>query len=535
LKTMRESFHRCISNKNEKIASLENLISDMKSDHHTQIESLEHEIEEYTKDIETLNSSREEMSDKHKVENEKHRQTIEFLQSDNKELSKLKEDNECQISELQSETKRLRELYEQLQQESSSKDTQYIQQIELLQHECSKRQENFDDLEKDKQNVTEELKDVALQLETLRQENGTLRTQMAENSDSTQQSIDEHLSHVSSVTTQNKELKKKLAEKEQELSQVLMMKDSLEAQKQTNFNAVFNKIKKDKDAQIKELASKLASCEKDLQSHKNRNSSLNNEIGVHKEAYSSLESEVNKLQDSKKEIENTVAELNEQMESLKEEKLRVMQELKTQYDEGLEKAKAEMLLESEVEKQRSLEQIGKSESTINAAVKESMSSSIEEGLDALELDQLMEKIKVLENENAKMKETLAEKEKKENQDKEKVISASPKAQKVVRTSTKPVEKIDFRDLDIGSLVVLCYDDTTHHYVALTVADERVFLHPESQKEILSRRGASEKRQWMIAYITQKETCIAKKAINSFNLPVNTYFSRIHVKVHEDYR
>ena len=42
-----------------------------------------------------------------------------------------------------------------------------------------------------------------------------------------------------------------------------------------------------------------------------------------------------------------------------------------------------------------------------------------EGLDALEFDQLMEKIKVLESENSKMRETLAEKEKKEVQEKEK--------------------------------------------------------------------------------------------------------------------
>ena len=51
-----------------------------------------------------------------------------------------------------------------------------------------------------------------------------MNVQIEELSTSTQQNTDDHLSHVSSITSQNKDLRRKLAEKEQELSQVLIFK-----------------------------------------------------------------------------------------------------------------------------------------------------------------------------------------------------------------------------------------------------------------------------------------------------------------------
>ena len=33
------------------------------------------------------------------------------------------------------------------------------------------------------------------------------------------------------------------------------------------------------------------------------------------------------------------------------------------------------------------------------------------------------------------------------------------------------------------MVLLCFDDTTNHYVALTLTVEKYFLHPESLKDI----------------------------------------------------
>ena len=173
-----------------------------------------------------------------------------------------------------------------------------------------------------------------------------------------------------------------MAEREQELSQALMMKDSLETQKQTNFNAVFNKIKKDKDAQIRDMAAKISTLEKELQQAKNRTTALNNEISVHKEAYSTMQSDFEKARDdsntlrgdltqskdecitlqtdlegskvSIKDLEDQILKLREQqtrseedfdrrVNKLDEEKLRVIQELKVQYDQELAREKASLV------------------------------------------------------------------------------------------------------------------------------------------------------------------------------------------------
>ena len=161
-----------------------------------------------------------------------------------------------------------------------------------------------------------------------------------------------------------------------------MMKDSLETQKQTNFNAVFNKIKKDKDAQIRDMAAKISTLEKELQQAKNRTTALNNEISVHKEAYSTMQSDFEKARDdsntlrgdltqskdecitlqtdlegskvSIKDLEDQILKLREQqtrseedfdrrVNKLDEEKLRVIQELKVQYDQELAREKASLV------------------------------------------------------------------------------------------------------------------------------------------------------------------------------------------------
>lgn len=492
---------------------------------------------ESTNDIQVLQTERDSLSEslnKCEYQIRELDKQIEDLKHENRNLNEIVGENQTKV-----------EMYESRSTANDKLESDYLKKLDQLQQELEKAQRDRTEFEECRETLATELGVLKSQLGTLQEENAALKKELEELSISTQESIDEHLSHVSSVTTQHKELKRKLAEKEQELSQALMVKDSLEAQKQSNFNVVFNKIKKEKDAQIKDMALQISFLEKELQTQRSRGNSLNNEINVHKEAYSRLEEDFKKVQNVNRDLENqlescslrsmeeqnslkqNLEEMTQNVESLKQEKLRVMQELKTQYDEELRKEKASLLLTCELEKESAIE-IGKSEN----ATKMSMSTSIEEGIDMLEIDQLLEKVRNLETENEKLKETISIKEKKE---KELAISASPKAQKVVRTSeVKPVEKIALRDLNVGSLVFLCYDDTTHHYMAMTSSNDKYFLHPDSAKHIQTGKGA-EKRQWLFAYITDKELCIAKKANNKFNLPINTYFSRIHVKAYDGSR
>lgn len=405
--------------------------------------------------------------------------------------------------------------------------------------ELSKKTATYDELVVKLENEQSKCTLMKLDVDQITIERNALKTELDRVNESTQKSIDEHLEHVSTVNVQIKNLRKVLAEREAELGQTLQMKDSLETQKQTNFNAVFNKIKKEKDNQIKDLELKLLSLKNDNQTLKHRNENLILEINMHKEAYTQLKSDLKKVNDlnanlqekltaainenrssvekTEKEriaLENNIKELHVNIEELKKEKLRVMQELKTQYDDELEKEKASLLIAFELQKS-ALEECGKSDHDIRSST-----VSIEEGIDELEIDRLQDKVKTLEAEIARLKRASFES-----------ASSSPKSQRVQRTSELfPVEKLALRNLDVGSFIILCYDDTINQYTALNLAEEKYFLHPESFKTLAGTLGkASERRPWLFAYITEKEYCLAKKSNNKFNLPINTYFSRIHVK------
>jgi len=365
-------------------------------------ETLEHKYEVDTKNLrqqfdeldDKSKNELEELNSKYINDKSQLEESIKMLQNENDELRTLKIDNEYQITEISNENKKLRELYEELNSEHKEKCSYYQQEIDNLNKKYEEKYEESTEIEKSKQNIILELNEVKVQLQSLIDQKQSLEGEIESISESTQKNIDEHLDHVSSVTTQNKELKKKLAdkekklgEKEQELSQALFMKDTLEAQKQNNFNAVFNKIKREKDAQIKEMSATITTLEKELQAQKSRGNTLNVEINMHKEAYSSLQIDLDKLKEDNNQLgsrmeeqnnervslQTQLNELSENNNALEEEKLRVMQELKVQYADKLEKEKASLLLVSEVEKEKSLEEVGKSEH----AIKMSTSSSIE--------------------------------------------------------------------------------------------------------------------------------------------------------------
>ena len=219
----------------------------------------------------------------------------------------------------------------------------------------------------------------------------------------TQQVNDANLEHISVLNGQIKELKKLLNEKHREISQV---KDHLNYQKQLNFNQVINKIKKEKDSQIHDAQAKCSHFEKEIMSLKLKIENLNQEITTHKNGFSVYEDDMTKMKQSLMgnvdELKNKINELkdvnsslkqeNEQLssdnkritveiikmseentrlteslEEIKQEKLRVLQELKTQYNEALEKEKASILLNCELEKESIIEKCGRSEHVIRAS------------------------------------------------------------------------------------------------------------------------------------------------------------------------
>ncbi|XP_065673827.1 RB1-inducible coiled-coil protein 1 isoform X9 [Hydra vulgaris] len=350
----------------------------------------------------------------------------------------------------------------------------------------------------------------------------------------TQQTNESNLEHISVLNLQIKKLKQLLNEKHKEISQA---KDHLEYQKQLNFNQVINKIKKEKDIQIQDAQAKCTQFEKEIVLLKLKIENLNQEITTHKDGFSLYEDDVKKMkQTMMADIENLKKEIielknsnkslkyeNEQLscdnkrisaeviriseentcltasvDEIAQEKLRVIQELKVQYNEALEKEKKNILLSFELEKVSIMEKCGRSEHMIRA------SSSLEEGIDELEVDRLVEKVKILEEENTKLKNSIESLWK---------------------------EKITWKKISIGDAIIVAYDESIKQYVALS--DQTCFVHPESLKQIFNASSQKQFPRWMLVYVTNTEICLAKKSGNKLNLPADTMFLRVHVMLYSD--
>ena len=325
-----------------------------------------------------------------------------------------------------------------------------------------------------------------------------------------------------------------MTEKDFQISELVQRKGSLESQNQSNFNFVLNKIRKEKDGQITELKGKVNTTEKELVSYRSKNDTLLLEINVHKAAYSEMQEQLETEKDKCTQYETSLAasiaqtdalttELEESRAnnaSLNAEKLRVIQELKVQYDSALEKEKKQLLLQFELDKESALEEFGKAE-TVRAK-----SASIEEGMDELELEGLVQEVKSLKEENQRLQRA---------QPTSSSSSSSSSTLCYVDSLITKLKshKLVVRTIESGSLVIICLDESINQYTVLHLTTNKYFLHPDSIKvvrRILEKPG--EERRWMFAYVAEIEICVCRKAQNKFNLPVNSYFTRIRVNPHE---
>ncbi|XP_065069934.1 RB1-inducible coiled-coil protein 1-like isoform X2 [Rhopilema esculentum] len=215
-----------------------------------------------------------------------------------------------------------------------------------------------------------------------------------------------------------------------------------------------------------------------------------------------------------------VEDFKRQRNTLKEDAEKEKLELKAE----LEKEKSSIILSCEVEKQKFAEEFEKQQSL-------SKTSSIEEGIDALEWEKLLQKLKDLEAENQKLKDEQNTKGESDPDD-ELLQLRKNKLQVFLLHSpdSDKQEKICFRQFKVDDLVILCYDEQRSNYVVLTTEDTKYFLHPDSKSLLkLTTDDPSQLREWLLAYITDQDYCVAKKVQNRFKLPVGTYFYRIHAR------
>ncbi|KAK2167683.1 hypothetical protein LSH36_25g04031 [Paralvinella palmiformis] len=92
------------------------------------------------------------------------------------------------------------------------------------------------------------------------------------------------------------------------------------------------------------------------------------------------------------------------------------------------------------------------------------------------------------------------------------------------------DKVSITSCNVGELVLLCLDDQRANYVVFTVTNLLHFLHSDYLEVLGLKTGPGEpKKSWVLAEVTDKEYCQAKKPQNRYNVPVGTKFYRIKAR------
>eukprot|EP00057_Strongylocentrotus_purpuratus_P018317 XP_011672791.1 PREDICTED: RB1-inducible coiled-coil protein 1 [Strongylocentrotus purpuratus] len=100
----------------------------------------------------------------------------------------------------------------------------------------------------------------------------------------------------------------------------------------------------------------------------------------------------------------------------------------------------------------------------------------------------------------------------------------------IRTSSPGgrMEKVAISDISLGDLVFIFFQEGQENFMVYSLEPTLYFLHTESLSALgLRATGqAASKFSWIIARITDKEYCQAKKAQNRFKVQVGTKFYRV---------
>ncbi|KAL3869401.1 hypothetical protein ACJMK2_042086 [Sinanodonta woodiana] len=259
-------------------------------------------------------------------------------------------------------------------------------------------------------------------------------------------------------------------EKEKEVSSSLRSSiTNITAEKQVTFNEALNKISQEKDRVIEEM--KKAEAELKMQ------------IELDKDLINKLEAERTNAE------RKYQASLHEKMH---------------------EHAAEDLDLEGELARQQFSQyqphDLGMSEIYVSA-VQTSYEAEFQQKLRSLE-----EAIKLKDEEISKMQQKMMD------------LSMTTSTRSFVQ------DKVSITSCNVGDLVLLCLDERHDQYVVFTVGNTLHFLHTDCLDTLGLKMGPSEARKpWVLAEITDKEYCQAKKAQNRFKVPEGTRFYRVKAK------
>ncbi|XP_021350937.1 RB1-inducible coiled-coil protein 1-like [Mizuhopecten yessoensis] len=256
------------------------------------------------------------------------------------------------------------------------------------------------------------------------------------------------------------------------------LKTSLTAEKQMMFNEAVSKVTQEKDKVIE-----------------------------------SLRQEQTKTLEQQHNYKDTIEKLKEEKAKLEDMKTRAMSHLN---DKDREFAACKRQMESEValvrqqltEYQTQLQpashmQVSASPSVMNISTTEDKESRICE---------LEEAMKSKEDEITSLQQKLSE------------FSMTASTRSVVQ------DKVSITSCTVGDLVLFCLDERHDQYVVFTIGTTLHFLHTDCLDNLGLRTNPGETRKsWVLAEITEKEYCQAKKPMNRFKVPVGTKFYRVKAK------
>lgn len=272
-----------------------------------------------------------------------------------------------------------------------------------------------------------------------------------------------------------KEISEMISKLEKEKSDSLTaIHNSLQAEKQVAFNEAVTKLSQDKDKVIEDLRAK----EKDLLEQLSTD-------------------------------QETILKLNEEKSKLEDIKTRAMSHLS---DKEREYNAARRQLEDDLALTR--QQLSQYQSQLQAMSTISVPSVME-----VSQTEDSSRIASLEDELKSKSEKIAELQ-------QKMMEIS------MTTSTRHIaeDKVSITSCNVGDLALFCLDDRHDQYVVFTIGSTLHFLHTDCQDTLgLKPNPGETKKSWVLAEITEKEYCQAKKPQNRFKVPVGTKFYRVKAK------
>ncbi|XP_069127749.1 RB1-inducible coiled-coil protein 1-like isoform X2 [Argopecten irradians] len=256
------------------------------------------------------------------------------------------------------------------------------------------------------------------------------------------------------------------------------LKTSLTAEKQVMFNEAVSKVSQEKDKVIESLRQEQAKITEQQQQYKETIDKL-------KEEKEKLEDMKNRAMSHMSDKEREFAACKRQMES----DIAMVRQQLTEYQTQLQPA--------------SHMQVSSSPSVMNISTTEDKESRINE---------LEEAVKLKEDEVTSLQQKLSE------------ISMTASTRSVVQ------DKVSITSCSVGDLVLFCLDERHDQYVVFTIGTTLHFLHTDCLESLGLRTNPGETRKsWVLAEITEKEYCQAKKPMNRFKVPVGTKFYRVKAK------